>query len=83
MMVDEKGYTMTNEKKSICPHCGKEFTIDPYDANIYRGQHICFDCFDRDFGYCNECGELYLYTDMNDDIICKKCEEKERAKNEI
>lgn len=56
-----------------CCNCGKKFLFDEYDCEIYRGKTLCTECFENDYGYCNECGELNRYSDMNDDIFCKVC----------
>lgn len=58
-----------------CCHCGKRRNWNAYEGAVYRGKLLCSDCYDDHFGYCNECGELHLYSDMNDDIVCKPCEE--------
>ena len=59
--------------KARCCNCGRAFKWDEYDCDIYRGKALCACCFDNEFGYCNECGELNRYSDMDDDICCKIC----------
>ena len=56
-----------------CCHCGKVFPWDENVDEVYRGKFLCFDCFDMYYGFCNECGELNKYEDMNEDIVCKGC----------
>ena len=57
-----------------CCDCGKIFTWDEEVDEIYNDKYLCFECFDKKYGYCNECGELNKYSDMNEDIICKGCQ---------
>lgn len=73
MQIDTK-FCGVRENEVICSHCGKTFSFDEETCEIYRGKFICADCFQTYYGYCNECGKLHLYSDMNDDIVCKECE---------
>lgn len=57
-----------------CHHCSNIFTWEEETCEVYEEKFLCSDCYDKYYGYCNECGELNLYSDMNDDIICKGCE---------
>lgn len=59
---------------AICGDCGKKFFFDDETCVIYRGDFLCAECFQDKYGYCNVCGELNRYTDMNDEIVCKGCE---------
>lgn len=59
---------------ATCSHCGKTFFYDGETCAIYRNTFICNECYQNYYGYCNECGELNKYTDMNEDIVCKGCE---------
>lgn len=63
------------QKKAKCCHCGKKHEWNIYECAVYRGKLLCDDCYEDFYGYCNECGELYLYDDMNEDILCNSCEE--------
>lgn len=63
-------------KDAICSHCGKIHDWDAEICDVYKGKLICEDCFQNNYGYCNECHKLYKYEDMNEDIICKECENK-------
>lgn len=62
---------------ATCGDCGKQFYFDDETCAIYRGDFICAECFQDKYGYCNECGELNKYSDMNEDIVCKGCEKVE------
>lgn len=66
-----------------CPNCNKSFLFDEYNAHKYHGRVICPECFNFWFGYCNECGELFQYSEMNDDIVCKTCEKGGSAHENI
>lgn len=59
---------------ATCAHCGGTFYYSDEFCAIYRGDFICGKCYTDHYGYCNECGELNKYEDMNDDIVCKGCE---------
>lgn len=59
---------------ATCGDCGKKFFFDDETCALYRGDFLCDKCFQDKYGYCNECGELNKYTDMNDEIVCKGCE---------
>lgn len=59
-----------------CCHCGKIHTWSAYTCAVYNGQFVCEDCYQDYFGYCNKCDMLHKYADMNDEIICKNCQEK-------
>lgn len=65
------------QENARCCHCARKFVWNEYDGHVYRGKVLCPDCFDDHYGYCNECGKLNNYDDMNDDIICKGCIGKE------
>lgn len=60
-------------ENATCGHCGKQHDWDEETGEIYENKFICPDCYDNYYGYCNECGKLHKYKDMNDDIICKDC----------
>ena len=59
---------------AVCCDCGKQFLFDDETCAIYRGDFLCSNCYQDKYGYCNECGELNKYADMNEDIVCKGCE---------
>ena len=59
---------------ATCTDCGKKFFFDDETCAIYRDGFLCAECYQDKYGYCNECGELNKYSDMNDDIVCKGCE---------
>lgn len=61
------------QKNSICCNCGKKFTFDVEHCEIYRNKTLCSKCLELHYGYCNECGELNRYIDMNEDIVCGGC----------
>lgn len=71
-MANEKTYK--DGEIAICGDCGKEFVFLEWETTFYKGKPLCSDCYDTKYGYCNECGELNLYSDMNEDIVCKGCE---------
>lgn len=62
------------QENAKCCHCGKRHNWDAYEGSVYRGKLLCPDCYQDYYGYCNLCGELHLYSDMNDDILCNGCE---------
>lgn len=49
-----------------CCNCGKFHDWDEETCEIYEDDYLCHDCFRDYFGYCNVCGELNRYTDMNE-----------------
>ena len=57
-----------------CCHCGEKFAFDVYSCEGYRGKTLCPNCYDRYYGYCNECGELNRYSDMDENIVCGGCQ---------
>ena len=57
----------------ICSDCGKESFWSDEDCEMYMGEPLCENCFRKKYGYCNICGELNKYQDMNEDIECKGC----------
>lgn len=59
---------------AVCCDCGEEFVFLEYETTFYKGKPLCFNCFDNKYGYCNECGELNPYNNMNGNIVCKECE---------
>lgn len=59
---------------AVCCDCGKLHTWDEETCEVYRDKFLCDKCFQDKYGYCNVCGELNKYSDMNDDIVCKECE---------
>lgn len=61
-------------ENAICCHCGKEHTWDAELCAIYQGRFVCEDCYNDYYGYCNECGTLHKYSDMNDEIVCHHCQ---------
>lgn len=65
---------MEEIKNAKCCHCGKRHDWNVYEDSMYRGKTLCSTCYEEHFGHCNSCGELYLYTDMNDNNICSGCE---------
>lgn len=83
MAIEEKNEVSQNhcEKNNlkdgdtiVCSHCGEEFIYYEYETYFYRKKPICFNCFDLYYGFCNECGELNKYSDMNEDIVCRGCD---------
>ena len=70
--MSEIGEKIKNGDVIICSDCGEEFVYEEYET--YKGRPICFNCFDLKYGFCNECGELNKYADMNEEIVCKGCE---------
>lgn len=67
-------YGVETVENAVCCHCGKVHTWDEYGCDIYQGKYLCKDCYQDYYGYCNKCGKLYKYSDMNDEIICQRCE---------
>lgn len=63
-------------ENAICCHCGKTHYWDEETCEVYRNKFICSECYENHYGYCNECGELNKYTDMNEDIVCIGCSGK-------
>lgn len=65
------------QSNARCCHCARTFAWDDYTGDIYRGKLLCPECLCHFYGYCNSCGKLYKYADMDEDIICKGCRKKE------
>lgn len=78
-MDNKNFYTKYNNEEekenAICCNCGKVHTWFEDTCAVYNGEFLCEDCYNDYFGYCNNCGELFKYKDMNSEIICKGCEE--------
>lgn len=66
-------YGVEMVENAVCCHCGKTHTWDEYNCAVYKGKYLCEDCYQDYYGYCNGCGELHKYSDMNEDIYCEKC----------
>lgn len=48
----------------VCAHCGCIiFEDDPFKYD-HDGQLICEDCVDEDYCTCDDCGDLYLTSDI-------------------
>lgn len=62
------------EEYAVCAHCGKKFFYSGETCAIYREDFICNNCYQNHYGYCNKCGELNKYIDMNEDVVCEGCE---------
>lgn len=56
-----------------CIECGEIHNWDEYDCEVYNDDFLCAKCFQEKYGYCNICGELNKYSDMNENIECKEC----------
>ena len=61
-------------ENAICCHCGKTHFWHEQVCEVYRGKFLCEDCYNKYYGFCNNCGELNKYIDMNENIVCKGCE---------
>lgn len=61
-------------KNAKCCHCGKRHDWDVYEDSMYRGKTLCQTCYEEYYGFCNVCGDLYLYDDMNENNICGGCQ---------
>lgn len=59
----------------ICVDCGRIHTWDEYDCEMYNNGFLCKECFEEKYGYCNLCGGLNKYSDMDCNIECKECVE--------
>ena len=60
----------------VCCECKNIHNWDEVDCEIYRDNFLCKDCFEKKYGYCNECGELNKYEDMDLNIVCGGCVDK-------
>lgn len=59
---------------AVCWYCEKMHTWSEDTCDVYNGKYICSECFQENFSYCNECGELYFCEELNEYIICKDCQ---------
>lgn len=61
---------------TLCDMCNSNY---PDDRVTWVGGygHVCEDCLDRDFGCCQQCGEVQLWTDLDEDGYCRNCREDE------
>lgn len=62
------------QENSRCCNCGRKFTFDLEHSEIYRNKTLCPKCLEDHYGYCNECGELNRYVDMDENIVCGGCQ---------
>ena len=74
LLLDNQFFTIVYEKDLItCNICGAKFD----NVNNAYESHICDKCFDKHFGYCDNCGEPFAYhKNMCDDgfgVFCGKC----------
>ena len=58
----------------ICAHCGKKASWDDDTGEIYNGEFICAECYQVYYGFCDVCGKLHKYTDM-DEVVCEDCQD--------
>lgn len=57
----------------VCTECGQVHFWDEYDCEVYNDDFLCRKCFQEKYGYCNICGELNKYSDMDENIECGGC----------
>lgn len=67
------------EEQHYCSHCGEP--LNPNDEGYE--ENICDDCFDKYYGYCDECKELFVYYPKmtehihpTGNVLCAKCRPK-------
>ena len=80
------------EEKMYCEHCGEPLIENQnHDEDSYE-PHICDECFDKYYGYCDECKELFVYYPKmtehihpTGNVLCAKCRPKfqEEAKKKV
>lgn len=58
---------------AVCCECGEVHYWNEEDCEVYNGMFLCSKCFKEEYGYCNECGTLNKYIDMDENIVCKEC----------
>lgn len=59
-----------------CDECGDYVEIDSTYTTV-DGNDICPDCYERYYERCAECGDLYPLDELNDDMLCYDCANKE------
>ena len=76
------------EEQHYCSHCGEP--LNPNEEGYEP--HICDECFDKYYGYCDECKELFVYYPKmtehihpTGNVLCAKCRPKfqEEAKKKV
>lgn len=73
---------LEGKETSVCCNCGEVFIFDEDTCEMYQEKPLCQDCYQVDYGYCNICGKLEKYTEMDlKEIICLDCLEKLEEEN--
>ncbi len=74
LIMASADYGYRDGEEYECSHCGKTFTFDEDTCEVYEGKAICGECYTNYYGFCNVCGVLHKYEDMNEEIICSACQ---------
>lgn len=71
--------------RPICGACrGSGMGLSPHEkCRACRGSGEGPLEFRPGYDYCENCGDEVLIEDMDDDLVCNSCREKERMKKEV
>lgn len=60
-----------------CDRCGGLFVQDEHSlSDKYPDERRCDGCWRLDYGFCEKCGEENELVKMNEDKVCRDCEEE-------
>ena len=68
-------------KKYVCAYCGYQVELEAIETSkheIMINEHLCEDCFNDIYSYCDYCGSIELRDDLlliegNYTVICEHC----------
>ena len=64
-------------QKAFCYECGEELQDQETRYDIGNGEHVCEDCRDNYYVYCEDCEVLIYYDETfsinNGAIVCEDC----------
>jgi len=69
--------------KLRCINCKQTFEIDEEQLDEFETvdfKYVCYDCYDRYYNICKECGKLFKYEKSPYRTVCDKCYSKLRQK---
>jgi len=62
--------------KLKCENCKKTFELDEEQLDEFEtvdSGYVCYDCYDRYYVRCKECGKLFKYESLSYRTVCDKC----------